>query len=98
MPSIDLGSKRANSSPVRSGYLTPGRQPSPNPSTLKLPTRCQRRSIQDDGSGYLSGAFEGKERQMDEISDAIDEKGFIPARFVDMETKWFYNELGIDDG
>jgi len=98
MPSIDLGSKRANISPVRSGYLTPGRQPSPNPSTFKPTTRLQRRSIQDDGSGYFPGAFEGKERQMDEVSDALDEKGFIPVRFVDTETKWFYNELGIDDG
>jgi len=35
---------------------------------------------------------------MDEVSDAIDEMGFLPARFVDTETKWFYNELGIDDG
>lgn len=29
--------------------------------------------------------------------DAVEEKGFIPADLVDAETKWFYNELGIDD-
>ena len=29
--------------------------------------------------------------------DQIEEKGFIPAEFVESETNWFYNELGIDD-
>ena len=29
--------------------------------------------------------------------DQIEEKGFIPAEFVETETHWFYNELGIDD-
>ena len=29
--------------------------------------------------------------------DKVEEKGFIPEDFVDSETKWFYNELGIDD-
>ena len=29
--------------------------------------------------------------------DQIEDKGFIPAEFVESETNWFYNELGIDD-
>lgn len=29
--------------------------------------------------------------------DQIEEKGFIPLEFVETETNWFYNELGIDD-
>ena len=29
--------------------------------------------------------------------DQIEEKGFIPPEFVETETHWFYNELGIDD-
>lgn len=29
--------------------------------------------------------------------DMLEEKGFIPAEFVESETNWFYNELGIDD-
>jgi glutamate dehydrogenase len=94
---VDLMAKRPNLSPTRSGHSTPGRQPSPNPTHLKLPTRCQRRSIQDDGSGYISGAFAGKEKQMDEVMDALDEKGFIPTKFVEQETHWFYDDLGIDD-
>ena len=29
--------------------------------------------------------------------DIIELKNFIPTEFVETETKWFYNELGIDD-
>ncbi len=29
--------------------------------------------------------------------DQIEEKNFIPPEFVESETKWFYNDLGIDD-
>ena len=29
--------------------------------------------------------------------DQLEEKGFIPPEFVESETNWFYNELGIDD-
>lgn len=29
--------------------------------------------------------------------DQLEEKGFIPAEFVESETNWFYNGLGIDD-
>lgn len=29
--------------------------------------------------------------------DKIEDKAFIPADFVESETSWFYNDLGIDD-
>ena len=29
--------------------------------------------------------------------DQLEEKGFLPPEFVETETHWFYNELGIDD-
>jgi len=29
--------------------------------------------------------------------DQLEEKGFVPPEFVESETNWFYNELGIDD-
>lgn len=29
--------------------------------------------------------------------DEIETKSFIPTEFVESETSWFYNELGIDD-
>jgi glutamate dehydrogenase len=31
------------------------------------------------------------------VMDRIEENGFIPPDFVESETNWFYNELGIDD-
>lgn len=31
------------------------------------------------------------------VIDQIEEKGFIPLEFIESETNWFYNELGIDD-
>ena len=31
------------------------------------------------------------------VMDQLEEKGFIPAEFVESETNWFYNGLGIDD-
>ena len=34
---------------------------------------------------------------MEEVMDQVEDKGFIPADLVEAETKWFYNELGIDD-
>jgi len=29
--------------------------------------------------------------------DKVEDKGFIPPEFVESETHWFYQELGIDD-
>jgi glutamate dehydrogenase len=29
--------------------------------------------------------------------DKIEAKGFLPPEFVESETHWFYEELGIDD-
>ena len=31
------------------------------------------------------------------VMDLLEEKGFVPLEFVESETNWFYNELGIDD-
>ncbi|KAL8783751.1 MAG: hypothetical protein Q9213_004432 [Squamulea squamosa] len=76
---------------------TPGRQPSPQPTHLGVPGPGQHRLLQEQGTGYVAPVFEGKERQMDQVMDQIEEKGFIPSEFVESETNWFYNELGIDD-
>jgi len=94
MPGVGI---MRNISPAKSGHLTPGRQPSPNPTKPKLPPRCERRSIQDNGPGYIAGAFAGRENQMDKVMDILDAKAFIPLQFVECETNSFYNELGIDD-
>lgn len=87
-----------NLSPTKpAGHLTPGRQPSPNPTNLKLPNQYQRRTLQRNDSDYVPSAFDGREDQMDKVMDLLDSKGFIPLQYVERETKSFYNELGIDN-
>ncbi|KAI9701823.1 MAG: NAD-dependent glutamate dehydrogenase [Candelina mexicana] len=76
---------------------TPGREPSPQPTHLSVPGGHHHRVLHEDGSGYVAPKFDGKEKQMEEVMDQIEEKGFIPPDFVESETSWFYNELGIDD-
>lgn len=78
------------------------RRPSPLPTHLSIPgsgTSSPRVLPQEGsgGSGYVAPAFEGKDQQMEAVMDGVEEKGFIPPDFVETETKWFYNELGIDD-
>ncbi|TKX21702.1 NAD-specific glutamate dehydrogenase [Elsinoe australis] len=76
---------------------TPDRQPSPQPTHLSVPGTHTPRVLHEKGSGYEAPKFEGKEQQMEEVMDQVEDKGFIPSEFVESETKWFYNELGIDD-
>ncbi|KAF2402216.1 NAD-specific glutamate dehydrogenase-like protein [Trichodelitschia bisporula] len=77
---------------------TPDRMPSPQPTHLSVPgTATPTRVLSESGSGYVAPKFEGKERQMEQVMDALEEKQFIPDYFVESETKWFYHELGIDD-
>ncbi|KAF2206394.1 hypothetical protein CERZMDRAFT_72177 [Cercospora zeae-maydis SCOH1-5] len=76
---------------------TPGRQPSPQPTHLGLPGALPHRIVHDKGSGYVAPKFEGKEHQMEQVMDVVEEKGLVPADVVESETRWFYNELGIDD-
>jgi glutamate dehydrogenase len=76
---------------------TPGRQPSPLPTHLNIPGTPTSRVLPQEGSGYVAPKFEGKESQMEAVMDGIEDKGFIPPDFVESETTWFYNELGIDD-
>ena len=72
--------------------------PSPQPSHLSVPGAAGTdRYLPKEGSGYVAPKFEGKEQQMEEVMDMVEEKGFIPPEFVESETNWFYNELGIDD-
>ncbi|KAI9843812.1 MAG: NAD-dependent glutamate dehydrogenase [Sclerophora amabilis] len=76
---------------------TPGRQPSPQPTHLSVPYGTQHRVIHDQSPGYVAPKFEGKERQMEQVMDQIEGIGFIPPEFIETETSWFYNDLGIDD-
>ncbi|KAI9694332.1 MAG: NAD-dependent glutamate dehydrogenase [Bogoriella megaspora] len=76
---------------------TPGRVPSPQPTHLSVPGGSHQFMVEKNEPGYVAPKFEGKEEQMEEVMNKVDEKGFIPEDFVESETKWFYNELGIDD-
>ncbi|KAJ4375841.1 NAD-dependent glutamate dehydrogenase [Neocucurbitaria cava] len=78
------------------------RQPSPLPTHLSVPGSgySTPRIIPQEGSGgsgYVAPKFEGKEKQMEAVMDGVEEKGFMPPDLVESETRWFYNELGIDD-
>ncbi|KAL1306631.1 hypothetical protein AAFC00_005309 [Neodothiora populina] len=73
------------------------RKPSAQPMHLSVPGSHHPRVLQEPGSGYEAPKFDGKDQQMEAVMDQIEDKGFMPAEFVESETKWFYNELGIDD-
>ncbi|KAI9738811.1 MAG: NAD-dependent glutamate dehydrogenase [Cirrosporium novae-zelandiae] len=75
---------------------TPGRQPSPQPTHLGVAGNLAR-IPSEEGSGYVAPVFEGKEQQMEQVMDILETKNFIPTEFVQSETEWFYNMLGIDD-
>lgn len=46
---------------------TPGRQPSPQPTHLSVPS-ASHRVLHEEGPGYVAPIFEGKEQQMDQGS------------------------------
>ncbi|KAF8424978.1 Glutamate/Leucine/Phenylalanine/Valine dehydrogenase-domain-containing protein [Tirmania nivea] len=69
--------------------------PSPNPTHLSLSGKGRIAST--DATGYVTPVFEGKEKQMEEVMDALEAKGFIPPDLIETEVQWFYTALGIDD-
>ncbi|KAH7392382.1 Glutamate/Leucine/Phenylalanine/Valine dehydrogenase-domain-containing protein [Phaeosphaeria sp. MPI-PUGE-AT-0046c] len=81
----------------------PDRKPSPHPTHLNVPGSSgvsTPRIIPQEGaggSGYVAPTFEGKEKQMEAVMDGVEQKGFMPPELVEDETRWFYDQLGIDD-
>ena len=80
----------------------PNRQPSPNATHLAVPGsgHSTPRTIPQEGaggSGYVAPVFEGKDKQMEAVMDGVEAKGFMPPELVEDETRWFYDQLGIDD-
>ncbi|KAK5154670.1 glutamate dehydrogenase (NADP(+)) gdh1 [Oleoguttula sp. CCFEE 6159] len=97
MPTMDsLHANGIHNKLLEQVIRTPGRMPSPQPTHLSVPGVTQHRVLREE-SGYVAPKFEGKEQQMEEVMDQVEEKGFIPPDFVESETRWFYSELGIDD-
>ena len=43
-----------------------------------------------DMPGYIENAFNGKEAQMVEVAEYLNEKGFIPGPLAQNEVSWFY--------
>ncbi|KAJ5627562.1 Glutamate dehydrogenase NAD-dependent [Penicillium herquei] len=72
------------------------RQPSPQPVHLGVPG-TPHRVLSEEDPGYIAATFEGKQKQMEQVMDQLEEKGFFPSDFIVSETTWFYNMLGIDD-
>jgi len=87
------------------GAELPVRNASPNGTHLSIPGtpgsgHSTPRIIPQEGSGgsgYMAPKFEGKEKQMEAVMDGVEAKGFIPPDLVEDETRWFYEQLGIDD-
>jgi glutamate dehydrogenase len=73
------------------------RNPSPQPTHLGIPGSPSPRVLSEEDPGYIAAKFEGKQKQMEQVMDQLEEKGFFPSDFVISETTWFYNMLGIDD-
>lgn len=44
----------------------------------------------DDGYGYSTNVFPGKEEQMVKVCDHLEKTGFIPKELVKNEVSWFY--------
>ncbi|KAI7902734.1 Glutamate/Leucine/Phenylalanine/Valine dehydrogenase-domain-containing protein [Cokeromyces recurvatus] len=47
--------------------------------------------------GYNANVFSGKEEQMIQVAEYLENSGFLPKNFVKSEVNWFYEHLGIDD-
>ncbi|CEP16936.1 hypothetical protein [Parasitella parasitica] len=54
-------------------------------------------TILDNESGYAANVFAEKDKQMLEVSENLEKLGFLPKELVEIEVKWFYNNLNIDD-
>lgn len=47
--------------------------------------------------GYTATPFSGKKDQIDQVLDLLDQLGFLPEPLIELEARWFYELLGIDD-
>ncbi|RKP29620.1 NAD-dependent glutamate dehydrogenase [Metschnikowia bicuspidata] len=54
-------------------------------------------SLQSFRQDYIETPFSGKQDQIEQVVDLLDSTGFIPEPLVELEAKWFYSNLGIDD-
>lgn len=62
-----------------------------------LDNASEASSIKLFRNDYRDTPFTGKQHQFDQVLDILDLTGFIPENLIELEAKWFYNSLGIDD-
>ena len=79
------------------GTSTPGSTNGSSTSLNHLTVPGSYHRIKDSQSGYTQKKFEGKDLQMIKVAEEVEKTGFIPQDLVSNETKWFYNNLGIED-
>ncbi|KAK9468063.1 Glutamate/Leucine/Phenylalanine/Valine dehydrogenase-domain-containing protein [Lipomyces arxii] len=72
--------------------------PSPQPFHLSVPGAIEsQQHVIGSVPFYKAKPFLGKDEQMIQVMEELDERGFIPNELIEDETTWFYNKLGIDD-
>ncbi|KAJ2971777.1 hypothetical protein NQ176_g7531 [Zarea fungicola] len=73
------------------------RLPSPQPTHVSSHTSNGHRKLRSATVGYVAPEFAGKIEQMKTVRSIILGNGWIPEALVDEQTRWFYEQLGIDD-
>lgn len=66
-------------------------------SRLNLKLDSDVSSVQLFRNDYIDPPFSGKQDQLEQVLDILDSTGFIPEPLIELEARWFYNSLGIDD-
>jgi glutamate dehydrogenase len=46
--------------------------------------------VLNNDSGYAANVFSGKEKQMAQVGDYLENLGFLPKDLVKNEVQWFY--------
>lgn len=60
-------------------------------------TKSDVSSLQSFRADYIDTPFSGKQAQFEQVLDILDSTGFIPESLIELEARWFYHSLGIDD-
>lgn len=66
-------------------------------SNLTIKADSDSSSVRSFKNDYINAPFTGKQTQFDQVLDILDSTGLIPESLIELEAKWFYQSLGIDD-
>ncbi|RDW70262.1 putative NAD-specific glutamate dehydrogenase [Coleophoma crateriformis] len=79
---------------------SPGRLPSAEPTHFSVPRPLNsngHRVLRSATVGYIAPEFKGRKAQMESVKEKLIEGAWIPESLIDVQIRWFYDELGIDD-